>query len=69
MPWPFLHPMAEPAGSLHLGGGDRCFMYYFRIWDDGQRNNKHSGNRHFGDMQKVIKCQILVCPDAESKVN
>lgn len=35
----------------------------------GPRNNKHSGQRHFGEMQKVIKCQVLVNSDAESKVN
>lgn len=35
----------------------------------GQRNNKHSGKSYFGEMQKVIKCQISVNPDAQSKVN
>lgn len=35
----------------------------------GLRNNKHSGRRHLGEMQKVMKCQILVNSDAEPKVN
>lgn len=30
-----LQPVAEPAGLPHLGGGDRCFIYDFGIWDDG----------------------------------
>lgn len=34
----------------------------------GQRNNKHSGKRPFGEMQEVVKCPILVNSDAESKV-
>lgn len=59
--------MAEPAGSLPLCGGDRCFIFLFGVMV--QRNNKHSGKRYFGEMQKVIQHPILVNSDAESNIN
>lgn len=53
-------PMAEPAGPAHLGGGDRCFTYDLEFGMMGLKNNKHSGKRHLGEMQKDtwVKCKI-----------
>ena len=59
--------MAEPAGPLPLCGGDRCFILEFGVMV--QRNNKHSGKRYFGEMQKAIQRQILVNSDVESNIN
>lgn len=69
MPWPFGSPRLSQLARRILVVVTDVSYTILEFGMMGLRNNKHSGRRHLGEMQKVMKCQILVNSDAEPKVN